>query len=46
MSRPNRIIAVLAAKMAITAARSRIPTNMPISTIMMEALMEYSIQRA
>jgi hypothetical protein len=46
MSRPNRIIAVLAAKMAVTAARSRIPTNRPINTIMIEALTEYSIQRA
>jgi hypothetical protein len=46
MSRPKRIIALLTAKSATTAARSRMPTNSPISTSMREALTEYSIQRA
>ena len=46
MSRPNKIIDVLTAKMATTAARSRMPTNSPISTIITDALIEYSIHRA
>jgi hypothetical protein len=46
ISRPDRIIAVLTAKMATTAAKSRMPTNSPISTIITDALMEYSIHRA
>ena len=39
-------MAVLTPKIARSAAMSRMPTNIAISTIMIEALIEYSIHRA
>jgi hypothetical protein len=46
MSRPNRIMAVLAANRPTSAAMSRMPVNRQMRTIMMEADTEYSIHRA
>ncbi len=46
MTSPNRIIEALTPKRAMTAYRLVIPVSRPISTIISEALTEYSTQRA
>jgi hypothetical protein len=43
---PEEDLAVFTPNTAISAARSRMPTSIAIRTIMIEALTEYSIQRA
>ena len=43
---PNRIIDALTPKRAIRAVTSRMPVSIAISTIISEALSEYSHQRA
>ena len=45
MARPNRIIAALAPKMAMSAERSATPVIIAMSTIISEALTEYSHHR-
>ena len=45
-SRPNRIMETLTPNSATSAAMSLIPVIMAMSTIMMEELSAYSIQRA